>query len=178
MKSMITVVKLKIIYLCIYILVPILWFGIYIGIWGLAGVTSFHSLLIGVLIFFIGTPVHELIHYYCFRLFNGVDKKNITIHFDIKNVTACVVCGVATTSRRYRVSAIAPFTVVGLLPAAYGLIFGTSSIGIAGVLAIASCAGDLVLFALLMRISSAVLVSRYVSRHEGRITRLGFVSMP
>jgi hypothetical protein len=46
------------------------------------------------------------------------------------------------------------------------------------VLAIASCAGDLVLFALLMRISSAVLVSRYVSRHEGRITRLGFVSMP
>jgi hypothetical protein len=64
------------------------------------------------------------------------------------------------------------------LPAAYGLIFGTSSIGIAGVLAIASCAGDLVLFALLMRISSAVLVSRYVSRHEGRITRLGFVSMP
>lgn len=176
MKSTITASKLKIIYLCVYILVPISWFGVYIGIWGSAGVLSFHSLLIGVFVFFIGTPVHELIHYYCFILFNGVDKKNVTINFDIKNLTACVVCGAATTSRRYRISAIAPFTALGLLPAAYGLIFEIPSVGIAGVLAVASCAGDLVLFALLMRISSTVLVSRYVSRHEGRITRLGFVS--
>jgi len=178
MKSTITVVKLKFIYLCIYILAPVFWIGIYIEIWGSRGLISFHYLLMGAVIFFIGTPVHELIHYYCFILFDGVDKRDITINFDIKNFTAYVVCGVATTSRRYRVSAISPFIFLGLLPSTYGLIFESPSVGIAGVLGIASCAGDLVLFALLMHISSIVLVSRYVSRHEGRIIRLGFVSAP
>jgi hypothetical protein len=178
MKSTITVAKLKIIYLCFYILVPLFWLGIYIGIWGVAGAMSLRSLLIGTIIFVIGTPVHELIHYYCFILFNGVDKSNVTIHFDIKNANAYVVCEAATTSRRYRVSAIAPFIFLGLLPAAYGLVFKTTSVGIAGVLSIASCAGDLVLFALLMRIDSTVPVSRYVSRHEGRVTQLGFMSAP
>lgn len=176
MKSAIAVTKLKIIYLCFYTLVPTSWFGAYISIWGLAGALSLHSLLVGTLAFLIGTPVHELIHYYCFILFNGVDKRNVTIHFDIKSATAYVVCEAATTSRRYRISAIAPFIFLGLLPAAYGLILKTPSVGIAGVLAVSSCAGDLVLFALLLRISGTALVSRYVSRHEGRITQLGFVS--
>lgn len=178
MKSTITVVKLKLVYLCVYILATVFWIGIYIGIWGSHNLVSFRSLLAGALIFFIGTPVHEFIHYCCFVAFNGVAKRDITINFDIKNVTAYVVCGVATTSRRYRVSAIAPFVVLGLLPSACGLIFEAPSVEIAGVLGIVSCAGDLVLFALLIRISGTMLVSRYVARHEGRITRVGFVSAP
>lgn len=176
MKSTITVTKLKIIYLCVYLLVPALWFGVYIGFGGWTRAIPLHSFMIGGLLFFAGTPIHELIHYCCFVFFNGVDRKDVTVHFDLKNVTAFVVCGAPTTSRRYRISAIAPFIVLGLLPCVCGLVFKTPSIGIAGVLAIVSCAGDLVLFALLMRTSGTELVSRYVSRHEGRVTRLGFVS--
>lgn len=176
MKSAITVNQLKMTYLCSYVIVPIFWVSIYVKLWGWGGLISYRSIFVGVIIFFAGTPVHELIHYCCFVSFNGVDRKRVVINFDIRNVTANVVCSAATTSRRYRVSAILPFIVLGVVPSACGLVFHTPSIGIAGMLAVVSCTGDLVLFALLMRIGSTTLVSRYVSRHEGKITQLGFVS--
>lgn len=176
MNNTITLTKLKMIYLCAYVGVPMLWFVAYIGVWGSAGAISFHSLFIGVFIFFVEAPVHELIHYYCFILFNGAGKENVTLHFNIKNLTAYVICEVATTSRRYKISAVMPFIILGALPSVCGLIFRIPSIGIAGVLAVVSCTGDLILFSLLTRVSNATLVSRYVSREEGRITRVGFVS--
>lgn len=178
MASTISAARLARIFLVIHVLVPGTFIAIFVTMWGWEGLISWVNVVAACALFIIVLPIHEFIHYICFIAFGGANKKNVSIHFNKKNLVAYVVCNESISARRYKISAIAPFISVGLAPLLYGIGYGDVTIGIFGVSSILSCTGDMVLYVLLTRIDNGKLVSRYVSKVDGRVARIGFMTEP
>lgn len=148
----------------ITILIPIGGLLIYIFLWGYS--TSFLGFqwIAATISCLVSIPVHEAIHYYGFIIFDGVDKSYVQFKLNPKSMTPYVVCKAATTVGRYKMAALLPFLVLGIIPVAYGLLVREPTILVIGIINASGCAGDLVLFSLLLRLDNRNLVARHKDR--------------
>ena len=150
--------------LAIFILVPGAGIALYLYVWGWSSFWSEFQQGILLLVFLASIPVHELLHYCGFVFLNGVERKYVDFRFNRKSMTPYVVCRVNTSVMRYKVAALLPFLLLGISPAVYGLFVHNSTILAAGLLNIAGCAGDVILYFLLLRLDNRSIVSRHAQR--------------
>lgn len=148
--------------------IPICGLSLYVLFWGWPTfLQELHWLL--VITIYVGSVfVHEYLHYLGFILFGGADRDSVEFKFNRKNLTPYVICKSITTVMRYKVAAVLPFLVVGIIPLIYGFIFHNSTVYVIGLLNVDGCSGDLVLYFLLSRLDN----HSYVARHN---LRIGFV---
>lgn len=97
---------------------------------------------------FAGLLVHELLHCVGFLL-GGAPRASVRIGYDWKRVLPFASCSEPLRCSGYRFAVVLPTLVLGLLPAALGLVTGNGEAAIFGALLIGTAAGDmLILWAL------------------------------
>ena len=164
MESSFDAVTVKRVYLIILLLVPGAGTLLYLFVWGWAAFWADLQQEMVLILFLASIPVHESLHYCGFVFLHGVERKYVNFRFNRENMTPYVVCRVNTSVIRYKVAAILPFVTLGVSPTIYGLFLDNSTVFVVGLLNIVVCAGDLILYFLLLRLNNHSIVSRHTQR--------------
>lgn len=109
---------------------------------------------------FVGLPVHEGIHYGCFRWLGGVPAERLVMRLDWRRLLGSVACRGPVSARVYLMSALGPFVMLCLLPLALGVVGDDRVVQAVALLQGSACAGDLVLAALLLRFRGDTMLVR------------------
>lgn len=134
----------------------------YIYIWGLESfskgfiIFNFRFLLV----ILIGIPVHEIIHWIVLVI-GKKSLKNVKFGFHIKALCPHVHCKEPVAVQLYRIAAIMPGIILGILPSVYGIITGDSLILLWGLVFIFAAGGDLLILWLTRKVS----IDEYVLDH-------------
>lgn len=135
----------------------------YIYLWGVESfskgfiIFDFHYFLPVIL---IGMPIHEIIHWIVL-IIGKKSLKNVKFGFHIKVLTPCVRCKEPVAAQLYRIAAIMPGIILGILPSVYGIITGNSLILFCGLIFIFAAGGDLLILWLTRNVS----IDEYVLDH-------------
>ena len=100
-----------------------------------------HSLF-GVLILAAGVVAHEVLHVWAWRLAGRVPPETVRLGFQWKTMTPFAHCTVPMASRAYRIGAMTPGIVLGVLPALVGLALGHGALFLFGLLFTLAAGGD------------------------------------
>jgi hypothetical protein len=141
---------------------------LFILAWGLvafiAGLSSFARLSSAIPSLVIGVPLHELIHGLSWAYFGRKPLKDIKFGFQLATLTPYAHSRVPLPARAYRMGALMPAVVLGLLPYVIGLATGTGWFTIFGLLYIFAAGGDLVVYWLIRKVDGETLVEDHPSR--------------
>lgn len=91
----------------------------------------------------LGVLVHEGLHALGFLVAGGAPPGAVRIGVDRRTLTPFARCTVPVTASAYRVTALLPAAVLGLLPAVAGWVTGAGALAVAGFLLLAVAGGDL-----------------------------------
>jgi len=94
--------------------------------------------------FFVGIFVHEWLHAISFRIFGGVTKESISYRRQWKTLDIQTMCAAPMTAGAYRIAALMPALLMGLVPAAISLAYGIGWLAVWSVLALNSVTSDIV----------------------------------
>lgn len=145
----------------IVIFLMLLMVGSYILIWDkalfLEGFRNFRSSYT-YLILLLGFLIHEIIHICSYLFFGNASLKDLKIGFQFKTVTPYAHCSKSMTITAYRISALMPGLMLGLLPAIISLILGNAYLFILAIIFTVAAGGDLLLIYLLRNVSPKELV--------------------
>jgi hypothetical protein len=136
--------------------------------WGLVaffdGLSSFARLSSAIPSLVIGVPLHELIHGLSWAYFGKRPIKDIKFGFQLSSLTPYAHSKVPLPARAYRIGALMPALVLGVLPYALGLATGMGWFTIFGLLYIFAAGGDLVVYWLIRKVDGETLVEDHPSR--------------
>jgi uncharacterized membrane protein YjgN (DUF898 family) len=120
-------------------------------------------LLIALAVFFISIVVHELLHGLGYRL-GGAPRNAVRFGFQWKALLPYSHCTVPLRASAYRFAVALPGLVLGLLPAALGILLGSDMLALYGAGMLAGAAGDIMTLALLLPLKSDAQVQDHPSK--------------
>jgi len=133
----------------------------FIMIWGkehfLEGFRNTRSFLF-IFTLIMGFFLHEVIHFLSYYLIGKVPTKYLKIGFQIKSITPYAHCKKPLTASVYRLSAILPGLLLGIIPGIACLITGNAYIFILTIIFTIAAGGDFLLIWLLRKIPACFLV--------------------
>lgn len=103
------------------------------------GIASVAVLTIG---FIVSIIAHEALHAFGFIVFAGAPRDAIRFGIDKKTLTPFAGCKVAVRARGYRIAALLPAIVLGLIPMLLSFFIPSFAIAIYAVLMIGAAGGD------------------------------------
>lgn len=112
----------------------------------------------------IGVVTHEVLHAIAWKLAARPPKGAVRLGFYWKAFTPYAHCSVAMTARAYRIGAVTPGVVLGVIPLVTGLAFGWGGWMMFGILFTLAAGGD----ALTIRLLRGVPGHRMVKDHPTR----------
>ncbi len=141
----------------------------FVGAWGLTAFrAAWHAALDGfgwTLAALVGGIVlHEALHGLAWALFGRTPWSAIRFGFQWKTLTPYAHCREPMTVRAYRIGAAAPGVVLGLIPAALGLLAGHGLLFLFGFLFTVAAAGDALILWLLRQARPGWLVVDHPDR--------------
>lgn len=141
---------------------------LFILAWGLAaffdGLSRFARISSAIPALVIGVPLHELIHGLSWAYFGKKPLKDIKFGFQLATLTPYAHSKVPLPARAYRIGALMPAVVLGVLPYVIGLVTGMGWFAIFGLLYIFAAGGDMVVYWLIRKVDGALLVEDHPSR--------------
>ena len=141
---------------------------LYIGVWGperlLDGMAPFEKLMYLILILLIGTILHELIHGVSWSYFGKKPFHAIKFGFQLKALTPYAHCKELLELRAYRIGALMPGFVLGILPSTIGIVTGNGRIMIFGLLFTLGSGGDLLILWLIRKVHAGEFVQDHPTR--------------
>ncbi len=116
-----------------------------------------------VLVFGAGVAVHEALHGIAWRL-AGAPAGTVRFGFNLKMLTPYAHCSAAMPARAYRIGAMTPGLVLGLIPALAGLVLGLGEVFWFGALFTLAAGGDALILWLLRGVPGGRLVRDHPSK--------------
>lgn len=143
--------------------------GLYVLRWGWqAFFTGFNALFgnffIFLLVFIGGIVVHELIHGIAWMVFGRKPLNRIKFGFQVKTLTPYAHCTEPMEVNAYRLGTLMPGLLLGLIPAAYGILSGNGGWLAFGMLFSAAASGDALILWLLRAVKAGAQVEDHPSR--------------
>lgn len=137
-------------------------------VWGWGAVGAGFNALIEplwrfLLLFTGGVVVHEALHGTAWRL-AGAAPGSVRFGFQLKTLTPYAHSTAPMTARAYRIGAVTPGVVLGLVPALAGLVVGAGAVFWFGLLFTLAAGGDALILWLLRGIPSDRLVKDHPSK--------------
>ena len=140
----------------------------YLYIWGGSGlkhmITDNTSLLWLAGIIIIGIFVHEAIHGITWVLGARKPLSSITFGFSWKTITPYAHCREAMKARPYRLGAVMPLLLLGILPSLAGIAGGWPLVMFTGLFFTFAAGGDMLILWLIRRVNADTLVEDHPSR--------------
>lgn len=134
--------------------------------WGAlgAGFDALASPLWRFLLLFVGgVLVHEVLHGVAWRL-AGAERGSVSLGFQVQTLTPYAHSSAAMTARAYRIGAVTPGIVLGVVPTFAGLAFGMGSVFWFGLIFTLAAGGDALILWLLRGVSADRLVKDHPSK--------------
>jgi uncharacterized membrane protein YjgN (DUF898 family) len=120
-------------------------------------------LLIALAVFFASIIVHELLHGLGYRM-GGASRSAVRFGFQWKALLPYAHCTVPLKASAYRLAVALPGLVLGLLPAALGILIGSDMLALYGAAMLAGAAGDIMTLALLLPLKPETRVQDHPSK--------------
>lgn len=148
----------------------------YVGMWGIdrpwsefaAVFSSFGRLVVSELLLLgllgLGILVHEGIHAVCWVWGGKKSWQAVQVGFDRRTLTPYVHCREPLPIGVYRLGALTPGVLTGLLPWLVGLVSGNLLLALVGLLLIVGAGGDLLVLWLTRHVASDCFVEDHPSR--------------
>lgn len=111
-----------------------------------------------------GIPLHEFLHSIGFRHFGRADRQDISFGFNFKAFAPFVHCSVPVTVRCYRLAAMLPGLVLGVIPLALGIAVDSGQLFAIGYVLLLAAIGDGFLLILLHDLDDEQLVLDHKSK--------------
>ncbi|HCW54554.1 MAG TPA: hypothetical protein DG753_12650, partial [Clostridium sp.] len=108
------------------------------------------SLLV-IIGFIIGIFIHEFVHGFTWHIFCKEKWKNIKFEIDKRTLSPYATCSEILPINQYRLGALMPIIITGVLPYIIGLILNNSTIVYIGVFLISAGVGDLMILFNIMK---------------------------
>jgi hypothetical protein len=142
---------------------------LHFGVWGINALTLTRDeiaqrLILFILLVLLGLFLHELIHGLAWAYFGKKSLKTIHYGFNWKVLSPFAHCREPLPVWVYRLGAVLPGIILGLIPALIGIITGFSWIFLYGLIFTVAAGGDLVILWLLRHENSR----EWVLDHESR----------
>lgn len=160
---------LKANFLMVYFALPaVLLPGVaYVLLWGIDGIRSIFVdggllPLLGTIV--IGIVVHEAVHGLTWKIATGKPFSAIRFGFDWKTVTPYAHCREAMEARPYRIGAVMPLLLLGVIPVIVGLINGSAAWEAFGLFFTFAAGGDMLILWLLKDVEATVLIEDHPTR--------------
>jgi hypothetical protein len=125
----------------------------------------FSNFLFFILVFFLGTVVHEFIHGFSWMLFGSKPFNTIKFGFQLKTFTPYAHCKEPVKITPYRIGAAMPGILLGLLPSIIGILNGNAGLLAFGLLFTTAAAGDMLILWLIRNVSS----DKFVEDHPYQV---------
>ncbi len=156
-------------FLMVYFALPaVLILGVpYFLLWGFDDVRAVFvdgELLPLLLAILLGIVVHEAVHGLTWKWSTGKPFGVIRFGFDWKTVTPYAHCTEPMKARPYRIGAIMPLLLLGMLPALYAIAFGSAAWAGFGLFFTFAAGGDMLILWLLRDIAPDAMVEDHPSR--------------
>ncbi|KQC11370.1 MAG: hypothetical protein APR54_10995 [Candidatus Cloacimonas sp. SDB] len=145
----------------IIIFITIIMMASYLFIWGKTYfLAEFFQLRLSLFIPILigGFVLHELIHVMSYHFLGKVPFSNLKIGFKLKSITPYAYCSQPILLSAYRLSALMPGIILGIIPAIISLITGNTFIFILAVIFLIAAGGDLLIIWMLRKIPLNYLV--------------------
>jgi hypothetical protein len=140
-------------------------FGLVWG-WGALG-SGFNALISPLwrflLLFVVGVLAHEVLHGVAWRL-AGAARGSVSLGFQVQTLTPYAHSSAPMTARAYRIGAVTPGVVLGVVPALVGLALGAGSVFWFGWIFTLAAGGDALILWLLRGVSADRLVRDHPSK--------------
>ncbi|HZD57377.1 MAG TPA: DUF3267 domain-containing protein [Anaerolineales bacterium] len=128
------------------------------------GLSGFARLSSAIPSLVIGVPLHELIHGLSWAYFGKKPLRDIKFGFQLATLTPYAHSKVPLPARAYRLGALMPALLLGVVPYLIGLTTGTGWFTIFGLLYIFAAGGDIVVYWLIRKVDRDSLVEDHPSR--------------
>lgn len=163
-ESSLPVPVVKRAYLAAYMVVPLTGLLLYVASWGWPSLLDGFRLWVAMAMYLVSIPLHEALHYCGFVLLDGAERRDVELKFNRESMSPYVICKTNTTVIRYKVAALLPFIFLGILPFIYGLFKSDPTVFVVSLFNITACAGDVILYFLLLRLDNHSIVTRHSQR--------------
>lgn len=145
----------------------------FVNRWGFASLSRgvdliFEHVSLSLFCLLIGVIVHELIHGFTWSLLGGHPHRAIRYGIQWRTLTPFAHCTMPLPARTYRVGALLPGLLLGVVPVLAGIDKGNSTLFVFGLLFTAAAGGDFLIVWLLRGVHPA-------SRLEDHPTRAGCI---
>ncbi len=114
-------------------------------------------------VFAAGVLVHELLHAFAWRL-AGAERGSVSLGFQWKTLTPYAHSSAPMTARAYRIGALTPGVVLGVVPALAGLVLGAGAVFWFGLFFTLAAGGDALILWLLRGVDGARLVADHPAK--------------
>ncbi|UZR96057.1 DUF3267 domain-containing protein [Chondrinema litorale] len=121
-------------------------------------------LLLIIPVFLIGVVLHEFIHGICFSLFSGKPLSFIKYGFDRKSLTPYAHCKEPIRSGAYKIGALMPAIILGLIPYVISIINGSFYLFLFGTFFTTAACGDFLVLWLIRNLNRNAMVEDHPSR--------------
>ena len=150
----------------IFALPPVmLVFGLHVLLWGRPHLSLTTSVLLPLLGFvFVGFVLHEAIHGIAWAVWGTRSFAAIKFGMNIRALAPYAHATVPMKASAYRLGAISPAFVLGVLPSFAGLITGNFLVTFYGMIFLAAAAGDFLVLWLIRNVPSTTLVVDHPTR--------------
>jgi len=158
-------------YSIIFILPIFLLASLYFGVWGKNSIvgafsaTNIFSLYIkSLFLIFAGIVIHELIHGFAWMYFSKKSFKTIKFGINWKVLSPYAHCTEPMDVRAYRLGAMMPGLVVGVMPYLFGLLYGNVWIVLFGLFFTFAASGDAIILWTIRKVDKGKLVEDHPNR--------------
>ena len=153
-EATISLAKANVYALTIIVPMTIVIAGSFSALWGIRLLASGVRSLIGhpfysLLLLAAGAFVHELIHGLAWMRAGRKEWRSISFGFDVKTLTPFAHCSSPMNARAYRIGALAPGVLLGMIPATLGIAIGQPALMLFGLTFTIAAGGDFLVLWLL-----------------------------
>jgi hypothetical protein len=119
---------------------------------------------IGLLALLLGIGAHELIHGLAWMLFGGLQRHQLRFGFQLKTLSPYAHALVPLRARAYRLGAVMPLLLLGILPHLLGMAGGDGRLAVFGILYTLAAGGDMAILWLLRGVPARAWLQDHPSR--------------
>jgi hypothetical protein len=143
----------------------VLVFGLYLLVWGRPHLSlNTGSIFIMLGVFILGVVAHEAIHGLVWALWGTKSFSTITFGMNIRALAPYAHATVPMRAGAYRLGAVSPAFVLGVVPSIAGLVAGSLPITFFGMIFLAAAAGDFLVLWLIRSVPSDTLVKDHPTK--------------
>ncbi len=122
------------------------------------------NLLVAAGLFLAGVLVHELLHGFAWMIAGGTSRETVKFGFQMKTLTPYAHCTEPLDVTAYRIGAVVPGIVLGIIPAVAALVIGHAGWLVFGFLFTLAAGGDALILWVLHDVPRGALVEDHPER--------------